>query len=296
MKIISTPLSDRYDGIINASAEVFDKVVLWEPHAKPMFDLFDEVKPDVVYCDIKYVTKSFMSACKQYEDVKLVLFAEGIPRDFEPDLVCAQPNLSPMLKKHLELGGHKVEYIHDYADIIMYWTGEADDTIASDIAFVSNGDMASSPVQKIELFSTVGRLGQLKIAGSSRIPIPQYIGTIKDDRIVSFLKSTKIAIDWNGENLLTCAANGIFTMSTIPNDLFPHITVDNAAEIIPKTLKNGKFMRRTSRKAQQQVLRSGTCYHRLMQITSALELDEYTKKAQSLLDSKLEEVRPCKQA
>ena len=102
MKIISTKLHDRYYGIIRAIPEIFERAAYWLPEVKPVFDVFDEIQPDIVFCDLKYVNQSFIAACQEYENIKIVLFGDSVPRGFNPHLVCSKPSLSPLMKKHLE--------------------------------------------------------------------------------------------------------------------------------------------------------------------------------------------------
>ncbi len=289
MNVFFTPIADRYAGIALASVEIFDVVTIWEPHLKPVFDVFSECQPDIVCCDIKYINSTFIQACNEHHGVKIVLFADGVPKHFKPDIVCSPPSLSTLMRKHLERGDHTTLYLSDCADVITHWNGEADKALKCDIAFWSNGREAEAPIQKIELFSALAQIARLKIVGKSKIPIPHYLGKMRMSRIISFLKSSKIAIDWNSENILTQAASGIFTISTVPNSLFPTIDPDNLEEQITSYLRNDKARRKKAKKAQKSVLTTDTCWHRLCEITEALSLTKET----NAIKEKIEELKKC---
>ena len=291
MRVISTPLKERYTGVMKAAAKVFDVVGLWNPRTKPIFDLFDEIKPDLVFCDIQYVDEAFMRACNEYTDIKIVLFSEALPRDFNPTVVCAIPSLSGLMKKHLEAGANEVLYIHDSADVITFWNQEVSQNLESDIAYWSRGSMASKPLQKMQLFSELSDYGKLKIIGPTKIPLPNYLGTIKEANVMEFLRASKIAIDWNGENILDQAANGIFTISTIANNLFPVTDNESLKEQISSFLGNDRARRKKAKQAQKDVLSSSTCYHRLKSILETLELKEYIKTC----DDRIQELQECVQ-
>lgn len=287
MKLFFTPLSYKYDGIIRASVEVFEKVTIWEPKKKPIFDVFSEAKPDIVCCDIKYINSTFVQACNEYPGIRIVLFADGVPKGFEPDLVCSSPSLSPLMRKHLEKGDHKTVYLADSANVITYHDADADKKLECDIAFWSHGSTAAAPIQKIELFSALSKIGRLKIIGQSKIPLPQYLGRIKESNVVPFLKASKIAIDWGSENILDQAANGIFTISNVPNSLFPTIDPENLEKQIKSYLKNDKARHKKAKQAQKSVLTTDTCWHRLAEITESLSLtnetDSIHKKIKGLI-------------
>lgn len=289
MNVIFTPINDRYSGIPLAAAQVFEQVTVWEPTRKPIFDVFEESNPDMVCCDIKYVNSTFVEACNEYKDIKIVLFAEGVPKDFNPHVVCSIPNLSSLLKKHLEAGDHETIYIPDCANVLTHWKGEADNKLECDVAFWSNGNSGEQPIQKLELFSALSHICRIKIAGMDKIPLPQFLGGISTDKVISFLKSSKIAIDWNGDNLLNQAANGIFTLSTIPNSLFPSVDLDNLEKQVTSFLRNSKARKKKAKQAQRNVLNKDTCFHRLAQITEALSLEDHTKA----INDKIEELQQC---
>lgn len=289
MNVFFTPIADRYTGIALASVEIFDSVTIWEPKSKPIFDVFSECQPDIVCCDIKYINSTFIQACNEHSGIKIILFADGVPKHFKPDIVCCPPSLSTLMRKHLEKGDHKTLYLSDCADVITYWHGEADKALECDIAFWSNGWIEEAPIQKIELFSALAQIGRLKIVGKSKIPIPNYLGNIGMNKVVSFLKSSKIAIDWNAENILNQAANRIFTISTVPNSLFPVIDSDNLEKQITSYLKNDKARRKKAKKAQKEVLSTDTCWNRLREITEALCLTNETNS----INQKIEELKQC---
>lgn len=288
MRLMSTiNLDARYNGIINASTKVFDKVLLWNPKEKPIFDTFDEIKPDVVFCSIEDVNRTFMMACNEYKDIKIVLFGEGIPQKLNPDVVCAKPSTSRLIRKHIEDGDNKTLYVKSYADVCKFWNQDTDEIFNSDVSFYSNHTLEDT-TEKIGLLASLSGFCKVKIAGPVRIPLPEYLGTIKTERVIPFINSSKIAIDWDGRNLLDFAANGVFTMTTVENKLFPALQKNRPIDSvkIEGWLKDssGKARIKKARQAQKAVLNEDTCFHRLADILFALNLPTMAEDSLKELD------------
>ena len=268
MKIFCTPVYKRYQGIIDSCKESFE-TYLWNPK-KPIFDAIEEQKPDIIFCDFKYVNKTFLLACKEFP-AKIVLFGESVPNAFDVDVVCTLPSLSKLMKKHLENGEHKTLYIKDYANLT-YINKKKKTNYECDLCYISTNDIEGYTA-KIGLLSSVAKFGKTKIVGNTILPIPQYLGTIDKDDKISFLKSAKIAIDWNTENILDYAAYNIFCISNKTNMLYPTFDTKNLNKQINGFLKQKNIREAMSKKCQTLVLKSDTCYHRLANILKYLDID-----------------------
>lgn len=268
MKIVTTDIHPRYAGLMLAAREVVgdESIKHWEPQHKPIFDMLAEVEPDVLCCDIKYVDSPFVRACAE-SDVKPVLFNEGIPQNFNPAVVVAKPSTSPVIRKHIEGPGHKTIYMKDYANVCAYWGGERENNMACDIGYVSLDADPERVQNRVKAIAQLVSHGIVRIVGDVRMPLPQFLGTIRHDRIATLMKSSTIFLDFDSEWILDVAANGAFALSATPNKLFPTLS-DNA---VKGFLQDDKKRHKIARKAQRLVLDADTSYHRLTELMIALD-------------------------
>lgn len=271
MKIISSKLDDRYKGILRALDGLVEMHV-WKPEEKPIYDLFDEVEPDLVLYDIDNVGNNFIQNIIE-RNLKSVLFGSKVPEYLNPTLVCSEPNISPVLKKNLEIN-HDCIFIYDYADTVTFHGGVADDNFACQIGYISKGgDVDANQISKLLLLAA--NKFKVKVVGPERIPIPQYLGGIAEEREMDFLRSCRIALD-TGNNVLDQVANSIFTMSILPNNLACAANIDN----IQMYLDDEELRNRIITTSRKKVLASATGYHRIVDIFNKLELEDVVVMAE----------------
>lgn len=266
MKIVSTRLIGKYSPIILAAQDLFSTRV-WQPEKFPIYDMVDYVQPDIVLFDLKYVDDTFVKITNEYTNIKWVLFGNGVPDKLNIHLACASPELSSVIKKHIENGSHKTLYLHDSANIVSVWGGIAKECYKADVTHYSYSEDPRLLRMKIKVLSDIARLGKLITVGPVKLPIVQYMGLIKSQDISSLYKSAKIVVDFNGEQLLDIAANGSYAHSNISNKLFGNLN--------PVDILNDSAMRtEVVNKAQDLVLSQDTCYHRLYSILNELGFGE----------------------
>ena len=274
MKIVTSLLPDRYVGMQQVGVKLLDKdFIFWEPDKKPMFDMLEDIQPDVILIDLKYVDESVVEASKSTK-AKLILFGNGVPQDLNVRAVCTVPSVSPIVKKHLENGDHKVTYIKDYADVCTIFGGEVDPLLQCDIGYISHDKNPDKLMKKLEIFSALNN-HNLKIVGNVKIPIPKFLGGIKTNRISSFMKSCKILIDYDGDILLDAAANGAFVLSNTINSLYPILDSEN----IKKFLSPDSPRNKIAKNRQATILANDTCYHRFAQLMTDIDELDIAEKA-----------------
>ena len=265
MKIISTQLPGRYSSIILASKQLFPETHIWQPDRMSAYDMVDYVKPDVVLFDLKFVDNTLIQLTQDHRKIEWVLFGNGVPSLLQPHVVCAPPELSSVIRKHVENGEHKTVYLHDSANVVSIWGGKPKDYLKSDFSYYSFNPDPRLLKDKIKTLHEISNLNQkLIVVGPSKLPVVQYIGLLKEGDVSSLYKSSKLSLDFGGEQLLDIAANGGYALSNTPNKLFPNRSYD----ISQKERNN------TAKEAQISVLNSDTCYHRLHIILEALSLEE----------------------
>jgi hypothetical protein len=287
LKIVITPLNDIYKGIINAAQEVFKDTVLWNPDVKPVYDMLDEEKPDLLICDIRYATDSFIKAMNEYK-VNIVLFGNGAPQGLNPKVLCASPNTGVKIREFIEQGDHETLYLDKSANTALYNDGEKSDLFESDISYISTN--TKNMFEKILILSELNKDNVLKIYGNTRMPLDNYLGNVRNADISRILNSSNAVLDWNGEFLLDIIAHGSFCLPNIPNPYFDHFDTVNELPAVLKYVKQKKKGNGLIKKNQQEVLNNHTCFHRLCDIVKAAKLDNTYQK---ICEEKIEEVK-CK--
>lgn len=258
MKVITTFSSAKHKGIFSAIHNVFNNVQIFSYQSLPAFDLFDSFRPDLVFCDIDHISENFIKGCNESGAI-IVLFGDIVPPDMNVTLVCPDTSISPIMKKNIEIN-NEVQYIYKYANIdIKYETTKS--PLSYDIGYISNTEQYSN---HIEMFLKLDHLYKMGICGNVKVPIIPYFGSIKKEKELWFLRSCKIALDINGDNLLDNAINRIFTISTIPNILFPNF--HNDYDLFERFLKDDEARQAYIDSAYNQVASSGTNYHILLDI------------------------------
>lgn len=286
MKIVTSLMNNRYRGIINAVKNVFEDVTEWNINSVPVFDFFYNQRPDILFCDVKYVNYNFIEATKHL-DCKIVMFGDYVPQNFEPDLICADPNISPVMKKQLR-EHYKVNLVEDYVDAVEDIGGSENPLLKSDIGLVLDKHVSITP-KILELLLHISMDYQLKIIGENRISFVNYLGSCNKETELDFLKSVKLVIDIDGNSLLKLGANEIFGLSLVPNKLFYQvINMYNYNQVINDSL----FMQHGVKKSKDFVLSCLTSYHRLEDIICRIEMPgEEFYYALNIIKARIEELK-----
>lgn len=288
MKIVYTKLSDTYYGLVRATMDTNGiEAIPWTPRKFPVFDMLENVKPDVLFIDLCEINKTIIEACNEFAShTKVVVFGAGVPQKLKPTALIAPPNTSPVIRKNIESDEFKTLYMYDSANIVDMFGGEKKDYLECEVGYVFNN--ASDPELYVDQMMYLANLGnhfRLKIVGPEKIGLPHYLGTLNATGISSFYKSCQIVIDYKGGQILDIAANGGYAVSTVPNGLYPIRTKDDPLGQIADLLYKDKSRTKTAKKAQEKVLSKDTCYHRLIEILKALDLE--TEHVQKRLEEKL---------
>lgn len=283
MIAISTPLQDRYSGIINGMPSIVDDFGVWNVSSTPIFDIIDTIKPNIVFFDLKYVTTAFIEATQEYKDIKFVLFGHGVPQNIRINAVIAKPSLSPVMKKNIESDNYKTLYVSDNADVASMFGGKYDEKLSCDFLYhYTNADPEIFPKQ-FNLIAELSKHGKIKVVGPHKLSLPYYLGNPSNELLSTLYKSAKICIDYDGSHILDVAANASFCMSTMVTSLYPPMKDINS---ILEHLHNDK-RDKISKKAQKLVLNSDTCYHKIYDIMLAIEEPNLAEKAMTVLEEKI---------
>ncbi len=300
LTIASSKLHPRYGNLLKSCLRIFDLRIY--DGSVPIFDFIDEVKPDVFFLDKAFITDVVRMACNEISgQTKLALFSDDVPESMNFHLLCTQKQVSDVFLKNLNNIGIDAHCIKEYGYIHDFWNSESDENLASDVGYyfsqkesdAMNQQLNTNPdmfYSYLKLINEISEVGKLKIVGNNgTLPIPQFLGTVKEKQIYPFLNSSKICLDIFGQNVLDLDANGIFTLSFLKNKLFPTLDMKSTSSQILYYLDNEELRKKTAKEAQKKIVKSDMCYHRLLEIFDKLEAKSY----QDAVRDKIKEIQ-CK--
>ncbi len=276
--------SQPTDGIMSSLALMDTKcddikVINWNPQIKPAFDMFEELKPDLLITDAA-TTPNLTNSLKQYP-CQLIVCGSMPPFDLEPDLLLLADPISDTFKEHCEF---PYLVIKPAANIGKFRQGKKDPKKETDILYFASE--ATPQVDEVDILSVLSGLSHsFRIIGFRR-PLLQYIGLTSVYETSDFFASAKITIDINGASEYDVAAQHGFCLSNHKSRLYPHIVED---EFVPETwtqkledlLQDESKRKSTAKIAYKKVMGNNTYFHRLADVFNKIG---WTKEAQQALD------------
>ncbi len=162
--------SDRESiGVASTLTVVYgEEFRLWLPQHKPIFDVFDEIKPTT------YFTKDVSS------------IEEKLVKEYNSSLI--------------ELSGEAVEY----GNIAQFNNGIYQREFDSECLYYS---MRKPNDELLDLLHFVGNRYKLKIFGNYKIDIPFYLGQITVNQLNNAYASTKVNLDFGNDSRFDAILN-----------------------------------------------------------------------------------------
>ena len=268
---------------LNASMVIFNAIneqsLWWIPSQKPVFDLCEEYHPTWLFITQQSLTQSVMRAIKEY-NIQVVLYGVNAPVEIQDlvKLVIVPPNIHPLIQKHIKVNSYM---LHECADIFLINKCPYDYRYESDIFY-----FASTLTD--DILNILYRLGDmsynLKIAGPTYVPLPEFVGYIGVEDLKKFYGSTKLVLDCNNNSALNVLANNIMSITNL-NNLYnaPHYTSDvDAVEIVDKMIQQEKLRNKIKKELKKDILAHHTNFNRFIDISNQLQQSEWSAKATEL--------------
>jgi len=270
--VCKVPVKKNYnkkiEGLCAAIAETLGGIYIWNEEQKPSWDMFYEYNPSVIICLDQDITQPLNNAIKEYGS-KLVCLGSKIPEGVEkPFLVCSE---------NPEEGDY---YLKPAANLVDFISKEPHKKYESDVVNISEDD---SPIaHRLEDF----RFKSFSI--KNKLKNPNYIGRIEPKEIPSILSSSKVYLDFHGDEDMICAcmANKIPCLSasntSFDEKIFPKFgSTEEFINGIRSLIMNQKFIDEHVEKCYSFAMKENTYFHRASDIFSALG---YKELAQLSLD------------
>lgn len=224
---IAIPRNNQYD-ILNGLAATLSlipgiNVIYWIPEQKPIFDLLDETRPQILFCTSQMLTPIFIKAIQEYNVDVIVLGPTSL--DINNIKLVILPYQLP--EKIINNAVESLEY-QSYiwkraANVAQYKNCKYNEVYASDILYISDIDIANKPYIYNILLDIIGEQKyKVKICGTFRMPLNEYIGVPNLQEICTLMGSAKIVLDFDNTTIYDCAIGRAFCLSNIQQDICPY--------------------------------------------------------------------------
>lgn len=220
MKIVATyhPTYPKFIGIISSLAVIEPQTTIWIPQHKPVFDMFDEVQPDLLICMSEDLTPQLVSALTEYK-TDVIIFGLQYPQEITPRLLCCD-NIPKKILDNIKTPTYNVL---SAANTAQFKNGTYHTKYASDILYISNKNLdVDTDLPILQQLSTADF--KIKMCGPQVIPLPQYIGQANPYHLSNLLASTKIVLDFDENIMWDAAFNKVFCLSNKTITDKPHHT------------------------------------------------------------------------
>jgi|TARA_R100000995_G_scaffold37301_1_gene17137 hypothetical protein len=178
------------DGIASSLVHIPQfQVSAWSPSAKPIMDMFDEMKPNLVIASSEMLKdKAFPIASQRYPETRIVSI--GIPQDdtTRPHLVISNNVCSEYPSLVFE-GGVMIGKIGRPSVV---------EKLKSDVLCIT--DYVEGTEEQRGIVEFLCSAYNIKIFGNSNFPVPNYLGIADDQTKANALASTKVYVDLDGES------------------------------------------------------------------------------------------------
>lgn len=188
MKVLVQEETGRLgDGISSSLVWVDDlKVSRWSYKNKPIMDMFDEMKPDMLFISTKVLMDPALQiAIKRHPNTRVI------------SLGLKEGGISP----HLSVGkktNPEVPTIIFNDGVMLGKIGKpsSKDELMSDVLCLT--DYIEGNQEQIGVLQFLSSSYNTKIFGSTHVPVPSYLGMVTDQVKADAMASTKVYVDLDG--------------------------------------------------------------------------------------------------
>lgn len=272
--IIEATNDSRIIGLGAAWTAMGMNLDLWLPQ-KPVYDMLAETGPDYLLLLDSRMSNSVIEAVQEF-NVNVIIYGVSVPKPLEKyTKLVLIPDIVPKAIANNVEGNSLI--LHKAANLAQYRGGHYKESMDSDVAHVTVYENGIPT----EVMRQVGGLiplldYKLRVCGPDRLQCAEYLGKLGQEQILTFLKSTKVNIDYNNTFMLDCAANKVFTITNHPNQLFPSFSSDSElVKLLGDFVPNEKARRNVCKKAYKKVINNHTYFQRVIEIAEKLGETEW---------------------
>jgi hypothetical protein len=256
---------------------------MWVPNNKPLFDLFDELKPDIFICHIDFISPIIDDVLQEYSDTKFVGLSDSMfAMRKQPDLMCLETNTMYDPFHPLDhYNGPRLSY-DVCANPVLFKNGKYTKELATDILYISNYQNPREDVV-LSILRFLSKKYQIKVFGNHRLHIPEYLGILDAMEISNAMASAKLTLDIFDSNRFDYAINKLcclYNNGQYDNpDIWPtYNTLDQLSSSVDLLLKEENKRVSLAKKAYNYVKDCRTYFHYCYKFFVLLGMQEEADK------------------
>jgi len=238
-------------------------VIFWLNKNKPTFDMFNELKPNLIITTPNYVDNAMMECLDEYKETMVVSLGNDSTNPLlTRTIVC----LLATLKSKISLPDNFLQ-IEPFADITTFYPGKHNDKSASDIVCLDMTQEEIAPMDNAGF--------QVKAFGRP-LKSPYYLGPVSPAKSREIFSSAKVGFHPIVENVV---ASKCFALSSIEKEEIESYSSDeDMVEKLNKFIKNDKLRTKSTKHTFNYVMSKHTCFHRMASIFKKLDMETESDK------------------
>jgi hypothetical protein len=273
MKIVCTFKPDLHtNGIASTLTAVYgEEFKLWVTKNKPVYDVFDEIKPDIFIGHEEFINQPVKDVLNEYVNARFILIKDENSEYRYPirddDIAVPSTNIN-------------------FANIAQYTHGFYEEVLASDIIYWSRIDKVSKKLEFI--LDWISHRYRLKIFGPTKIDNVNYLGNLPIPRLCNAIASSKINLDFDNNSRYDAITNKTFSVSNvIIKDTNGHnwFTFEDVKELEQKLnilLNNESKRQELVNKSYKNIIHNQTFFHYCASLFEKIDLKD---ESQHILDT-----------
>jgi len=206
------PENHRLLGLGSALSFIRDmNVIFWQEKNKPIWDMMEEKKPDILIMDSQYITPNVLQAAGEYNTSVVSVGYTALKHD-QLLLIYVPSELPEIIVKNMKKESPvDIVSLPYMANIALFRKGVEQPYLKSDILYFS---FNKTPVGNIPNLYKLLDDYNVKILGPQYMSIPCYLGSTSYQRLSDALVSTRLYLDLDGTMWRTAVHNGVLAVTT----------------------------------------------------------------------------------
>ena len=262
MKIIipNTPVQVLHD-IAQTTETIKDRanleIIIWDVQHKPIIDMFDELKPDIVMIHESQLDHAFAIVCQEFEFKYVVVAANPLPEwpkapsaiITEPSLVKNFPRLPVMQAVHL-------------ARLAQIQGGSYNPNMKSEV-LVDTTSVEMNP-NLYDLLRFLTSNYKTKIVGGTPVKSHHYLGAVNMFERADFIKSAQMVVDINSYTFWDASYLKVPSTTVAPNapsHVLQFQNLDILKHNIESILSNPLIRAKYTGMCYKETLKENTFHH-----------------------------------
>ena len=249
------------------------EVTVWDRETKPIYDMLEEQKPDILFLEKNDIAEIVYEAIKEYKPT-VVLHSAFLPPEMDDtdvvSLILYEATISEKIAANISENVPRLPFAPG-ANLIMTKQGSYDHRFETDVFYYAN---ISPPYALAEDYLKIFHQFGIKCAGPTIIPFHNYMGVTNQKEKYTFFSSAKVSICDSLEDAYTAALCGSVPVlprqQGVPEVFLTFREADELEEKIATNLQNEKLRRKNLKQAKRHA-KENTYFDRLKALGEILD-------------------------